>query len=325
MNRRRVVTLVPVFAALACMAMAPGVLAQQYPTKPVRMIVPFPPGGTTDVVARLLGAKVGEKWGQTIVVDNVAGASGMIGTQAGVRAAPDGYVMTLGNNQTHATNASLFAKPTFDMIKDVQPVAVLVRTRHVIVVPASSPYRTFDELVAAGKAKPLNYASSSQGSASHLVSDALRVRTGIQATHVPYKGAAPAVADVVGGHGGFMTPSYGTAGGFLKSGRLRGLAISGEKREPAFPDMPTFAELGHEALSADTWIALFAPAGTPRPIVQQWSDAIAEFVAMPDVVEKLNTAGFDVWFKPLSQAEAFHVAEVARWGKMVRDAGITMQ
>ena len=137
MNRRRVVTLVPVLAALACMAMAPGVFAQQYPTKPVRMIVPFPPGGTTDVVARLLGAKVGEKWGQTIVVDNVAGASGMIGTQAGVRAAPDGYVMTLGNNQTHATNASLFSKLTFDMIKDVQPVAVgwaqrgeLVAERH---------------------------------------------------------------------------------------------------------------------------------------------------------------------------------------------------
>ena len=325
MKRRRVVTLIPVLAACVGMAIAPGAQAQQYPTKPVRMIVPFPPGGTTDVVARLVGQKVGEKWGQTIVVDNVAGASGLIGTQAGVRAAPDGYVMTLGNNQTHATNASLFTTLSFDMLKDVQPVAFLVRTRHVIVVPANSPYRTLEELVAAGRTKPLNYASSSQGSASHLVSDALRVRTGIQATHVPYKGAAPAMADVVAGHVDFMTASYGSAVTFLQSGRIRGLAISGEKRESAFPDMPTFAELGYEALSADTWIALFAPAGTPRPVLQKWSDALAEFVAMPDVVDKLKAAGFDVWFKPLPEAEAFHASEVARWGKMVRDAGITMQ
>ena len=325
MKRRRVVTLIPVLAACVGMAIAPGAQAQQYPTKPVRMIVPFPPGGTTDVVARLVGQKVGEKWGQTIVVDNVAGASGLIGTQAGVRAAPDGYVMTLGNNQTHATNASLFTTLSFDMLKDVQPVAFLVRTRHVIVVPANSPYRTLEELVSAGRTKPLNYASSSQGSASHLVSDALRVRTGIQATHVPYKGAAPAMADVVAGHVDFMTASYGSAVTFLQSGRIRGLAISGEKRESAFPDMPTFAELGYEALSADTWIALFAPAGTPRPVLQKWSDALAEFVAMPDVVDKLKAAGFDVWFKPLPEAEAFHASEVARWGKMVRDAGITMQ
>ncbi len=325
MKRRRVFTLVPVLAACVGMAMASGTQAQQYPTKPVRMIVPFPPGGTTDVVARLVSQKVGEKWGQTIVVDNVAGASGLIGTQAGVRAAPDGYVMTLGNNQTHATNASLFTKLSFDMLKDVQPVAFLVRTRHVIVVPANSPYRTLEELIAAGRTKPLNYASSSQGSASHLVSDALRVRTGLQATHVPYKGAAPAIAAVVAGHVDFMTASYGSAVVFLQSGKIRGLAISGEKRESAFPDMPTFAELGYEALSADTWIALFAPAGTPRPIVQKWSDALAEFVAMPDVVDKLKVAGFDVWFKPLPEAEAFHASEVARWGKMVRDAGITMQ
>ncbi|MFO1307672.1 MAG: tripartite tricarboxylate transporter substrate binding protein [Burkholderiales bacterium] len=325
MKRRHLVSLLPILAT--CAGIAAPALAQStpYPSKPVRMIVPFPPGGTTDVVARLVSQKVGAKWGQPIVVENVAGASGLIGTQAGVRAAPDGYVVTLGNNQTHATNAALFAKPGFDMIKDVQPVAFLVRTRHVIIVPANSPYRTLEELIAAGRTRPLNYASSSQGSASHLVSDALRVRTGIQATHIPYKGAAPAVADVVAGHVDFMTASYGSAVAFLQSGKVRGLAISGEKREPTFPDMPTLTELGYDALSADTWIALFAPAGTPRPIAEQWSDALAEFVAAPDVVEKLHTAGFDVSFKPLPEAESFHVKEVARWGKMVRDAGITMQ
>lgn len=325
MQRHCKVALMQVLAACFAMAVASGAQAQPYPSKPVKMIVPFPPGGTTDVVARVVGQKVGDKWGQPIVVENVAGASGMIGTQAGVRAAPDGYVMTLGNNQTHATNASLFAKVPFDMIKDVQLVAFLVRTRHVIVVPADSPYRTLEALIAAGKTKPLNFASSSQGSASHLVSDALRVRTGIQATHIPYKGAAPAIADVVAGHVDFMTASYGSAVTFLQAGKLRGLAISGEKREPAFPDVPTFAELGYDALSADTWIALFAPAGTPRPIVQQWSDTLAGVIVMPDVVDKLNAAGFDVWFKPLPEAEAIHRSEVARWGKMVRDAGITMQ
>lgn len=316
---RRMLSLV-LFAAFSS-----AVLAQAYPAKPVRMIVPFPPGGTTDIVARLIAQRVGESFGQAIVVDNVAGASGMIGTTAGVRAAPDGYVLTLGNNQTHATNATLFPKAGFDFIRDIQPVARLVRSRHAIVVPASSPYRTLKELIAGGRAKPLSYASSSQGSSSHLVSEALRVQTGMQLTHVPYKGAAPAALAVVAGHVDFMTASYGSVVTQLQGGRLRALAISGESREPAFPNVPTFAEEGHDTLAADVWIALFAPAGTPAAVVRRWSDALAEFAKVADVREKLAAAGFDLWFLPTAQAEQFHRGEVPRWAKMVNDAGVKIE
>ena len=251
---------------------------------------------------------------------------GLIGTTAGARAAPDGYVMTLGNNQTHATNATLFEKQvSFDLLKDVQPVARLVSTRHVIVVPADSPYRTLKDLVKAGQTRPLNYASPSTGSAAHLVSESLRLQTGMQGTHIPYKGASPAVLAVIGGQVDFMTASYGSVTQFLQSGKLRALAISGKQREPSLPGVPTFAEEGYDALAADTWIALFAPANTPRTIVQQWSDALAKIMAQADIRQKLEAAGFDISYLPLAETEQFHRNEVPRWGKMVRAAGVTSE
>jgi tripartite-type tricarboxylate transporter receptor subunit TctC len=300
--------------------------AQTYPSKPVRIIVPFPPGGSTDLVGRMVAAKISEAWGgrQAIVLEYRAGASGLIGTNAGVRAEPDGYVLTLGNNQTHATNASLY-KLSFDMIKDVQPVARLVRTRHVVVVPVHSPYRTIADLISGGRAKRLNYASSSGGSASHMVSEMFSLETRIQGTHVPYKGASAAIADVIAGHVDFMTASFGSAASQVQGGKLRALMVSGEQRDPRLPDVPTFAEKGYESLAADTWVALFAPAGTPAPIVRQWSDALAEVMRQPDTRRKLESAGFDVWYTPVHEMERFHRSEVERWGKMVRAVGVSVQ
>lgn len=300
--------------------------AQTYPNKPVQVIVPFPAGGSTDLVARLVTTKVSEIWGgKAIVIEYRPGASGLIGTTAGVRAQADGYVLTLGNNQTHATNATLYTKLSFDMIKDVQPVARLVRTRHVVVVPSNSPYRTIKDLISGGQAKSLNYASSSQGSASHMVSEMFRIETKMQATHIPYKGASAALADAIAGHVDFMTASFGSAAKLVQGGKLRALMVSGEQRDPRLPNVPTFAELGYESLAADTWVALFAPAGTPAPIVKQWSDALAKVMSESDIKEKLESLGFDSWYLPAQEMEGFHRSEVARWGKMVRASGVKVE
>ncbi|MGE0804674.1 MAG: Bug family tripartite tricarboxylate transporter substrate binding protein, partial [Burkholderiaceae bacterium] len=242
----------PILIALAALAASagPAFASDPYPTRDIRVIVPFPPGGTTDVVARTLGAKVGEALGKPVVVDNRAGASGAIGSLAGVRAAPDGYTLTFGNNQTHSSNASLFSKPAFDFVADLQPIALLTRTRHIVVVPASSPYRTLAELTAGGRQKNLTYASSSAGASSHLISETLCSSNKMRCTHVPYKGAAPAVLDLIAGHVDFMVASYASAVAQVRAGKLRGLAISGDAREAQAPDVPTFSELGHESLSA---------------------------------------------------------------------------
>lgn len=295
---------------------------QSYPSKPVRVIVPFPPGGTTDVVARLVVVRAGERLGQPVVVDNVAGASGQIGTSAGIRAAGDGYVLTLGNNQTHAANAALFPDAGVDLAKDVTPLARLVRSRHAIVVPAASPYRSLRELIDGGRARPLNYASSSPGSSSQLVSETLRIQNGMQLTHVPYKGAAPAVLAVMAGQVDFMTASLGSVAQHIAGGKLRALAVSGERRDPAMGGVPTLAELGHDALSADVWIALFAPAGAPPVVSRRWSDALGDVMRLEDTRDKLAAAGFEPWFLAAPEAARFHREEVPRWVKMVRDAGL---
>jgi len=310
--------------AALCASASPAIAQDTYPSREIRVIVPFPPGGTTDVVARTLGAKVGEALGKPVLVDNRAGASGAIGTLFGVRAAPDGYTLTFGNNQTHSSNASLFSKPGFDFVADLQPIALLTRTRHIVVVPASSPYRTLAELMAGGRQKNLTYASSSAGASSHLISETLCSGNKMRCTHVPYKGAAPAVLDLIAGHVDFMVASYASAVSHVRGGKLRGLAISGEAREPQSPDVPTFAELGHESLSADSWIGLYAPAKTPMPIVRRWSDELGRAIAQKEVKDKLEAAGFEVWFKPVDAFESFHRSELGRWKGMVETAGVKL-
>ena len=282
-------------AAIGLLALGAGPGVAQtpaYPTREVRAIVPFPPGGTTDVVARSLIGKIAPALGQPVVIDNRAGASGMIGSAAGAHAPADGYTLTFGNNQTHSSNASLFSKPSFDIANDVQPVALLTRTRHVVVVPAGAPYRSLADLIAAGKQKNLTYASSSAGSSSHLISATLCRDDRMDCTHVPYKGAAQAVLDVIGGHVDFMVASYASAVAQIREGKLRGLAISGDAREPQSPDVPIFAELGREALSADSWIGVYFPARTPRAIAQRWSDELGKAIADPEVQARLRAAGF---------------------------------
>lgn len=321
-------TLAVLFVAL--LMVGPLAQAQQlplpgYPAKPVKIIVPFPAGGTTDIVARLVSKGITAMWGEGVVIDNKSGASGMIGAAEGARAAPDGYTLTLGNNQTHSTNATLFKKPAFDTLKDVTPIAMLTRTKHVLVVPAESPIKSYADLIALGKKQPLNYGTSSAGSSSHILSETLRRLTGIDATAVPYRGAAPLMQALLGSQIDFTLASYGSATAYLRSGKLRALAISGDKRDAELPSVPTFNELGVKAASLESWIALYAPAKTPPAIVKAWSDAVGKIMADPETAEALKTAGFEASYKSSEEMRKFHPAEVQRWAKEVKASQITLE
>ncbi len=265
------------FAAMAGATVFAGVTAQApataqgtYPDKPIRLIVAFPPGGSTDVVGRLVAQKVGTLWGgKAIVVENKPGASGTIGTGESIAAAPDGYTLTIGNSQTHGTNATLFPKLPYDLVKGVTPIAMLARTKNVLVVSGTSPFRTVDDLLKAGKSKPLSYASVGNGASSHIIGEFISKQHKLNAVHVPYKGAAPAMTDLLGGQVDFMAATYGSVAAFAKDGRLRILAVSDDERDPRLPGVPTFKEAGLPSLGLDTTIGIYGPAGLPPAIVNQ--------------------------------------------------------
>jgi tripartite-type tricarboxylate transporter receptor subunit TctC len=311
-------------AALALCA-SPALAQAAYPDRPVKLIVAFPPGGTTDIVGRLVAQKVGSLWGgKTIVVENKAGASGTIGTGESIAAAPDGYTLTVGNSQTHGTNQTLFPKLPYDLVKDVTPIAMLARTKNVLVVPASSPYRTVDDLLKAGKTKSLSYASVGNGASSHIIGEFISRKYNLNAIHVPYKGGTPAITDLMGGQVDFMAATYGTVANLAKEGRVRILAVSEDKRDPRIPNVPTFEEAGLPSLGLDTTIGIYGPANLPRAIVDKWSDAIGQMAKMPDVERTLETAGFDVWYKPASEMAEYHRQEVPRLGRIIKEANVEM-
>ena len=324
--RRRLSAAILCASAALASGAAPFALAQStYPDRPVRLIVPFPPGGTTDVVARLIAQKVSVLWGgKPIVVENKAGASGTIGTGEGIAAAPDGYTLTVGNSQTHGTNATLFPKLTYDLVRDVTPIAMLARTKNVLAVPGKSPYTTVADLLAAGKAKPISFASVGSGASSHIIGEFIKRQYNLNAVHVPYKGGGPALNDLIGGQVDFMAATYGTVANMAKDGRVRILAVSDEDRDPRLPNVPTFKEAGLPSLGLDTTIGLYGPANLPRAVVDAWSDAMAQIAKMPDVGKALETAGFDVWFKPASEMATDHRNEVPRLGRIIKEANVEM-
>lgn len=307
-------------------AVAPPVLAQgAYPDHPVRLIVAFPPGGSTDIVGRLVASKVGAMWGgKVIVVENKAGASGTIGTGESIAAAPDGYTLTIGNSQTHGTNQTLFPQLKYDLAKDVTPIAMLARTKNVLAVSANSPYKTVDDLLKAAKSKPLSFASVGNGASSHIIGEYINRQYKLDAVHVPYKGGTPAITDLVGGQVDFMVPTYGSVASFYKDGRVRILAVSDDERDPRLPGVPTFKEVGLPSLGLDTTIGLYGPAGLPPAVVAKWSEAIGTLAKDPDVAKTLETTGFDVWYKPASEMAKYHPAEVPRLGKIIKEANVKL-
>ena len=294
----------------------------QYPVKPLRMIVPFPPGGGTDAMARVLAPKLGEGLGQSVVIENRGGAGATIGTEIAAKSAPDGYTLFL-MTVTNTVSMSLYPNLKFDLVRDFTPITKLATTPHVLVVHPSLPVRTVKELVALAKARPgaLVYSSSGTGSVSHLAGEYFGFLTGTKMLHVPYKGGGPSVTALVSGEVAIGFATMPSVLAQVRSGRLRGIAMTTAQRSPALPQLPTVAESGIANFDVGSWYGLSLPAGASREIVTRVHDVTHKVLGLPDVKEKLGAAGFEVLLSTPEQFGDFVRVEVERWGKVVKASG----
>jgi len=326
MNFTRRTSIVALAAMAACAATALPALAQdKWPSKPITYIVPFPAGGTTDVLARLIGQKLGTVLGTTIVVDNKGGAGGSVGSEMAARAAPDGYTLLGGTISSHAINVSLYPKLGYDPVKSFTPITLIGTNPVVLVVNQASPYKTLQDIVAAGKAKkPLSSASAGSGTSQHLSLELLKSKAGIEITHIPYKGSGPAIQDVIAGQVDMMFDTTVVAGPHIESGKLRALAVTSPKRLATMPNVPTVAETvpGYEVMS---WQAIFAPAGTPKPIVDRLHSEIAKILAEADMRERIAKLGMQGADMTVDQITEFQKAEVAKWAQVIKTANIKLE
>lgn len=309
--------------AAGAFAAGQGHAQQAYPTKPIRMICPFPPGGTTDVVARLVAQKLTEAWKEQVIVDNRAGAGGIIGTEMAAKAAADGYTVLLGSITTHAVNPALYKKLNFDPVKDFTPVTLVVSSPQLLAVHPSVAAKSVKDLIALAKAKPgqLNYGSAGVGTSPHLTFELFKSMAGIEAVHVPYKGTGPAITELVGGQVQMMITGVVALMPHVKSGKLRGLAVTSAKRVAALPDLPTVAESGVPKFDVSSWFGVFLPAGVPKPILTKMNGEIRRIVDIPDVRQKLVSQGADPETNTPEEFAAYVKSEMAKWGKVVRDTG----
>jgi tripartite-type tricarboxylate transporter receptor subunit TctC len=302
-----------------------GAEAQQYPTKSIRLVVPFTPGGTTDILARTVGQKLSESWGQQVVIDNRPGAGGNIGTEIVAKAPPDGYTLLMGTISTHAINASLYKKLAFDPVKDFAPLTRIGRLPNILVVHPSLPVKSVKELIALAKSKPgdLSFASSGSGTSLHLSGELFKMMAGIEMVHVPYKGSSPALTDLLGGQVKVMFDNLPTALPHVKAGKLRALAVTAAKRSPTLPEVPTVAESGLPEFDVSSWFAMFAPAKTPPEIVAKLNGEIVKILNSADVKEKLAQHGVEPAPTSPEELAAFAKAETEKWGKVVKATGAT--
>ena len=308
-------------AALAALHAA----AQDYPSKTVRLIVPYLPGGATDIIARLISARMTESFKQQVIVDNRGGGASIPGTEATVRAAPDGYTLLLANIALGA-NPSLFRKLPYDAERDLAPVAVVAIMPTLLVSHPSLPVRNIKELIAFAKARPgaLNYGSAGNGSANHLTMEMFRWMAGIDVVHVPYKGGAPAFTDVLGGQLSLMFPTLVMSGYHVKAGRLIPLGISSAKRAAIMPDIPTVAEAGLPGFDVNEWQILTVPARTPAPIVDRLNAELVKALQHPEVKERIMGLGAEAIGSTPKEAAAFLKNETARWARVAREAKIPL-
>jgi tripartite-type tricarboxylate transporter receptor subunit TctC len=312
-------------AALVCVAAPLGAVAQAFPSKPIRIVVPFTPGGSNDVLARAIGEKLSAALGQPVVVDNKPGASGNIGSDTVAKAAPDGYTLLIAANNILSMNPALFDKMPFDSVKDFEPVTLLGVVPVVLAVnPEAAKASSVKELIALAKAKPgaMRYASSGKGSPQHLSAELFKSMTGTDIVHIPYKGAAPAVTDLVGGHVQMQFGAINSLLPHIKSGRLRALGVASTERVPALPDVPTIAEAGVPGYESDIWIGIVAPAKTPASIVNLLNAEIKKALAAPDVRQKLAEQGIEPKTSTPAVFAKLITDDLKRWSRVVKDAGI---
>ena len=293
-----------------------------YPNKQIRMVVPYPPGGPTDLTARVVAAEMSNALGQSIVVDNRPGASGMIGAEIVARAEPDGYTF-LANASLHVINSYIYPDMRFDALKDFEPITQLAAVPLVLVVPVSSPIKTVKDLVEFGKKNPgkLNFGSAGNASAQQLAGESFKSVAGIEMQHVPYKGSAPALADLVGGQIQLMFDSMPSAMPFIKSGKLRPIAVTTVKRAQALPDLPTIAESGYPGFDIATWYGYWAPKGTPAAIVEKLSQAASTALKKQNVIEQYAGMGAEPVGSTPAEFARYNAAEAVKWEEIVRKSG----
>jgi tripartite-type tricarboxylate transporter receptor subunit TctC len=314
--------LVPLF--LLALSLQAG--AQSYPSQPIRMIAPFPPGGSVDIMARLIGEPLGRQLGQNIVVENRSGASGNLGMEAAARAAPDGYTLVL-NTIPLVTNQSLFKNLTWDPIKDYVHIGMVATAPHALVVPPKNPANNVKELIAAARANPgkLNYASAGIGTTFHFCAEMFKDETGTNIVHVPYKGGGPALVDTLSGQVDMSFPTLSAVLPHVKAGKLKALAVTSGSRSKLLPDVPTMQEAGVQGFEFTQWLAILAPAGTSQPIVAQLNKALNAALGSKEVAEKFAQQGFEPFITSPEESRKFLANEVQRYARLIKARGITAE
>ena len=312
--------------SVAATAVVGPVEAQTYPTKPIRIVIPFPPGGTTDILGRIAAQKLSEALGQQVVADNRPGAAGNIGAEQVAKAAPDGYTLITLPGSTLTIHPSLYAKLPFDPLKDFAPITILAAVPNALVVHPSLPVRNVKDLIAFAKSRPgqLNYASTGAGQSTHLSMELFKTMAGVKITHVPYKGSAPAVADLLGGHVPMMFDNMPSALPHVKAGKLRAIAVSTLKRSPVAPDIPTVAESGLPGFEVSVWFSVMAPANTSKEIVDRLHRVLVKALQSADVRERLATQGAEPIGNTPEQFTDQMKRDIVKWAKVVRDANIKL-
>ncbi|MCA3184373.1 MULTISPECIES: tripartite tricarboxylate transporter substrate binding protein [unclassified Cupriavidus] len=322
----------PMLAVLCtgCMAVAGQAGAQgadHYPTKPITYVVPFAAGGTTDLLGRLIGQRLSQVLGQSVVVENRAGAGGNIGSDYVAKAPADGYTLLGGTISSHAINVSLYPKMPYDPVKNFQPIALIGTLPNVLVVNANSPWKSVQDVVAAAKAKPgtVNFGSSGNGTSQHLAAELFANMAGLKMTHVPYKGSSQAVQALLGNQVDLVFENSVAAMPMIQSGKFRALATTGAKRAAELPDVPTMAESGLKGYEIVSWQAIFAPAGTPKPIVDKLSTEIGKIIQQPDVRARLASMGVEPSGAGPTELGNFQKSEVAKWANLIKVANIHLE
>jgi tripartite-type tricarboxylate transporter receptor subunit TctC len=312
-----------VLATLAS-AIFPATAQAPWPTKPITYVVPFAPGGNTDTLARLIAQKLSTALGQPVIIENKPGAGGNIGSDFVAKAKPDGYTILGGTISSHAINASVYPKLPYDVIKSFEPVILLGTSPLVLVTGAATPYKSLQDVIKAAKEKPgdLSFASAGSGTSPHLAGELLKLIAQVKMEHISYKGSGPAVTDVVAGHVPLMFDTTLVVGSHVKAGKLRPLAVTSAKRVSSMPDVPTAAESGVPGFEVATWQAVFAPAGTPRSIIDRLNTEIAQILKQPDTEARLAELAVDVGGGSPESLREMQQADVVKWAKVVKEAGV---
>jgi len=313
-------------AATAALAL-PTWAQDKWPSKPITYIVPFPAGGTTDILGRLIGQKLGGVLGTTIVVDNKGGAGGSVGSEVASRAPADGYTLLGGTISSHAINVSLYPKLGYDPIKSFSPVVLIGSNPVVLLVGQNSPYKSLQDVLAAARAKPrtISSASAGNGTSQHLALELLGFKSGTQFIHVPYKGSGPAIQDLIGGQVDMMFVTTVVAGPHIQSGKVRALAVTSSRRLESLPNVPTVAESGVPGFEVVSWQGIFVPAGTPKPIIEKLHNDILAILAQPEMQERLKSLGMQPSTMSTDQVAAFQKAEVEKWAQVIKAANVKIE